>query len=455
MYLLNSPAYKAARHADQQAHDAIRRLLDGGDPPALPPPAGGSYGRWTPTLERLFEAHAAGGTPAVAVAYQELYRADDRLIALMGSGGMPPGVTAAAGDGYTPRSSPSKTCWRHKSRRSSTSSSRSSAWASPTSPAAPRSASRGSPPAMALALSTGGKVLGFQGAPGQACSTWRMEDSAGRLQNRFHKAGRRPTANSTWRSAGGALDAGGLEDLDAAVRARALPGRLYRHLQPCQRPRRPDGPQRDDADLRRPPAAGPAPRHRHRRRRPPPQERPQPRRKRPHRRHLRQHRQGQRRRLRHRPLPQAQQPRRDPQARRPRLRRRRVRPHLGPRELHLAPQRRWQARRQSHAKASPPSIHDRKHVGEILEALDALGPCSLAALAAIVKSTSATCSTSSWPWSTPASSAATTEGGAVTYAPIPPALPLPPRQPAPMPHRRDHSDLAAPAGTALPSLRRP
>ena len=56
---------------------------------------------------------------------------------------------------------------------------------------------------------------------------------------------------------------------------------------------------------------------------------------------------------RHRPLPQTQQQRRRPQARRPRLRRRRIRPHLGPRPLHLAAQR----RRQDSCQGNPHDLH--------------------------------------------------------------------------------------------------
>ena len=216
MYLLNSPAYQAARHADQQAHAAIRRLLDGGDPPALPPPAGGSYGRWAPTLERLSEAHAAGGTPAVAEAYQELYRADDRLIALMGSGGMPPGVTAAAGDSYTPaivtledllaaQIPPIEFFIEQILYVGVTNLS-----------GRPKVGKSWLAASMALALSTGGNVLGFRARLVKVLYL-ALEDSAGRIQDRFRKlqaqANRNLHVALGWR----ALNDGGLEAIDTAV----------------------------------------------------------------------------------------------------------------------------------------------------------------------------------------------------------------------------------------------
>ena len=74
--------------------------------------------------------------------------------------------------------------------------------------------------AMALALSTGGTVLGFRAR--LVCVLYlALEDSAGRLQNRFRKL--RAQANRNLHVALGwrAFDDGGLEDIDTAVVRRA------------------------------------------------------------------------------------------------------------------------------------------------------------------------------------------------------------------------------------------
>jgi len=103
MNLSNSPGHKAQQRAGQLAHATIRSLLNGSSPAALIQPSTGAYGSWGPTVERLFIAHAEGGTSAVAAAYQELHRADDRLIALMGSGGNSSGNPAGfSASGHTP-----------------------------------------------------------------------------------------------------------------------------------------------------------------------------------------------------------------------------------------------------------------------------------------------------------------------------------------------------------------
>ena len=172
-------------------------------------------------MEQLFSAHAAGGTPAVAAAYGELHRADDRLIALMGSAGKSSGNPAGAGaSGHTPslhgpivtladllaaQLPPVEFFIEQVLCMGVTSIS-----------GRPKVGKSWLAEAMALALSTGGKFLGFRSR--QVCVLYlATEDSPGRLQNRFQKMGAAPNENFHVAFGWRALDAGGLEDLEAAV----------------------------------------------------------------------------------------------------------------------------------------------------------------------------------------------------------------------------------------------
>ncbi len=209
----NSPAHKAAQRpearAAQLAHDAIRSLLNGSAPPALAPAVPNTYGRWTATLEQLFAAHQAGGTPAVAQAYQELHRADDQLIALMGSGGKLDGrgtqqiitleeLLAAELPvveyfiEYLLRVGVTGISGRPKVGKS---------WLVED---------------MALALSSGGEVLGFQARKVHVLYL-AMEDSPGRLQNRSVKLRAQPNQNLRIAFAWKPLADGGMQDLETAV----------------------------------------------------------------------------------------------------------------------------------------------------------------------------------------------------------------------------------------------
>ena len=157
----------------------------------------------------------------MAEAYQELHRADDRLIALMGSGGKSSGTPAAVGaSGPTPSlHGPIVTL--------------ADLLAAQLPPVEffidqvlcigvtsvsgrPKVGKSWLAEAMALALSTGGKILGFRAR--QVCVLYlATEDSPGRLQNRFQKMGAAPNDNLHVAFGWRALDAGGLEDLEAAV----------------------------------------------------------------------------------------------------------------------------------------------------------------------------------------------------------------------------------------------
>ena len=198
--------------AGQLAHATIRSLLNGSSPAALTQPGTGAYGSWGPTVERLFSAHAAGGTPAVAEAYAELHRADEGLIALMGSAGKSSGHTPSLNgpiitlaDLLAAQLPPVEFFIEQVLCMGVTSIS-----------GRPKVGKSWLAEAMALALSTGGKFLGFRTR--QVCVLYlATEDSPGRLQNRFQKMGAAPNENFHVAFGWRALDAGGLEDLEAAV----------------------------------------------------------------------------------------------------------------------------------------------------------------------------------------------------------------------------------------------
>ena len=209
MNLSNSPGHKAQQRAGQLAHATIRSLLNGSSPAALTQPSTGAYGRWGATVERLFSAHAAGGTPAVEELYQELHRADSHLITLMGSGGLlaipeiisiadllsitveplqylvdqliPPGFTSGSG-----RPKVGKSILYLQ---------------------------------VALAVSTGGQVLGFQARQARVLYL-ALEDSLARLQDRLHKMGASPNANLDFALAWSPFSEDGLDRLDEQIAAK-------------------------------------------------------------------------------------------------------------------------------------------------------------------------------------------------------------------------------------------
>ncbi len=72
--------------AEARTAAAIRTLIDGASPAALPPPPPGGYGPWDAVLHDLAAAHTAGGTAAVIARYQEQFMADDAFVHLMSAG---------------------------------------------------------------------------------------------------------------------------------------------------------------------------------------------------------------------------------------------------------------------------------------------------------------------------------------------------------------------------------
>jgi len=68
-------------HQHTLAHQAIRALLDGGEPPDT----AGEYGPWGEVVAALVAGHAEGGTEAVRQAFNALAKADPALVRLVAS----------------------------------------------------------------------------------------------------------------------------------------------------------------------------------------------------------------------------------------------------------------------------------------------------------------------------------------------------------------------------------
>jgi hypothetical protein len=187
---------------DQTARQLVRALLDGTPLPAAAQPD--ACGRYAAVVQALLQAHAQGGQPAVQRAFVALARQDPALVAL------------AAGDDASV-----KTVW-----------SVSELYAADFPP--PRSAVPDLLPAgltilagrpklgkswlalqIAIAVATGGDVLGQRAAPGPVLYL-ALEDTPRRLKDRLAKQGAPAAASVTFHTQWAALSQEGLADLMVA-----------------------------------------------------------------------------------------------------------------------------------------------------------------------------------------------------------------------------------------------